>query len=207
MDEHGEGVNGGNSKTAARRAVRAARKGCQADEAHLIDQVRALLADLPGSAAAPRRVCAYSSYGAEPATGALIDALVGDGHTVLLPRIEGEHLAWVPLGPATVLDVDPRGIRQPRGSDAGLAGVDVVLLPALAVTVDGHRLGQGGGFYDRTLAALPADARPRLVAVVYDHELLEVPSWPVESHDIIVDAALTVPCRSAGDDGAEGKAE
>lgn len=152
----------------------------------------------------PLGIAAYSSYGTEPSTDSLIAALLGLGHRVLLPRIAGSdpqdrRLEWVGIRPdteypGTHYTVNERGIREPQGPDAGLAGVHIVLVPALAVTVAGDRLGQGGGFYDRALAQVPrfADRGPLLVAVVYAHEVLEVPTWPVEPHDIRMDAILTV---------------
>ena len=147
----------------------------------------------------PLGIAAYSSYDTEPSTDALIAALLGLGHRVLLPRIAGSdpqdrRLEWVGIRPGTEYSVNERGIREPQGPDAGLAGVDIVLVPALAVTVAGDRLGQGGGFYDRALAQVPrfADRGPLLVAVVYAHEVLEAPTWPTEPHDIRMDAILTV---------------
>jgi 5-formyltetrahydrofolate cyclo-ligase len=68
-------------------------------------------------------------------------------------------------------------------------------MPALAADTGGARLGQGGGWYDRSLAgSAGGDAKPRLlVAVVHDDELFDATTdpLPVESHDLRVDAVLT----------------
>ena len=61
-----------------------------------------------------------------------------------------------------------------------------VLVPSLAVDRDGHRLGRGGGYYDRVLATVP---RARRVAVVYDEEV--VATVPHDPHDVDVAFALT----------------
>ena len=56
---------------------------------------------------------------------------------------------------------------EPLGPDA-IAGVDAVIVPALAVAADGTRLGRGGGSYDRALARIPAGAP--VAALLYDTE-------------------------------------
>ena len=66
-----------------------------------------------------------------------------------------------------------------------------MFVPGLAVDRFGHRLGQGGGYYDRTLASVRsrADGGPLLVIVLFDDEVLD--EVPYEPHDCRVDAALT----------------
>ena len=85
----------------------------------------------------------------------------------------------------------------PTGADGLVAArCRAVLVPALAVDVHGYRLGQGGGFYDRMLAALPAAEAggPLRIAVVHDDEVLD--EVPREPHDRRMDAVLT-PSRYA----------
>ncbi|WP_455955422.1 5-formyltetrahydrofolate cyclo-ligase [Actinomyces sp.] len=93
---------------------------------------------------------------------------------------------------------------QPVGealrSDA-LAGADLILVPALAASEDGRRLGQGGGWYDRTLPDRTPSAP--IVAVVFDDEVLADGRIPREPHDVPIDAIITptrtlhVPARHA----------
>ena len=93
---------------------------------------------------------------------------------------------------------------QPAGEALGsqaLAGADLILIPALAASEDGTRLGQGGGWYDRTLPHRAPSAP--IVAVVFDDEVLPGGRIPREPHDIPVDAIITptrtlhVPVRHA----------
>jgi 5-formyltetrahydrofolate cyclo-ligase len=68
----------------------------------------------------------------------------------------------------------------------------VVLVPALAVDAEGHRLGRGGGHYDRSLALRPdrgASGAGALIAVLFDGE--RVPILPFDAHDVAVDAVVT----------------
>ena len=66
-----------------------------------------------------------------------------------------------------------------------------MFVPGLAVDGSGHRLGQGGGYYDRTLASVPSRAGggPLRVIVLFDDEVRD--AVPYEPHDCRVDAALT----------------
>jgi 5-formyltetrahydrofolate cyclo-ligase len=132
-------------------------------------------------------VAAYLSVRSEPPTQALIDALTAGGTRLLLPVIDGALLNWAAYDGSRTLTAGPKGISEPIGARLGVDAVlkaDVVLVPALAVDRDGHRLGRGGGYYDRTLVRVSAP----IVAVVYDVELIdEVASEP---HDYPVDAVL-----------------
>ncbi|WP_244881156.1 5-formyltetrahydrofolate cyclo-ligase [Tsukamurella pseudospumae] len=128
-------------------------------------------------------VAAYVPVGSEPGSIELLDAL---GPQVLLPVTPPEPgpLNWAWSGS---LAPGPFGLLEPAGPRLGtnaLASVDTVLLPALGVSRAGVRLGRGAGYYDRSL--VPG---PRLIAVVYDHELVDF--LPSETTDVPVGAALT----------------
>lgn len=177
------------AKDTVRRAVRAARR-TRTEQRRRAD-ARALAAvvlahgAVAGAVARAGVVAAYGSTPTEPGTATLRAALVARGVAVLLPVV-------VPAGPlAWVVDGD--GVDGGGAARADLlARAAVVVLPALAVTADGHRLGQGGGHYDRTLVALPPGAgRPLLVALVHDDEVLAPGAWAVEEHDMRVDAVAT----------------
>ncbi|MBN9308938.1 MAG: 5-formyltetrahydrofolate cyclo-ligase [Devosia sp.] len=71
--------------------------------------------------------------------------------------------------------------------DAPRAEPDVILMPLLGFDKHGTRLGYGGGYYDRTLAAL--GRRPRLIGFAFT--LQEVDDIPREGHDVPLDAIVT----------------
>jgi 5-formyltetrahydrofolate cyclo-ligase len=133
-------------------------------------------------------VAAYASVRDEPPTHELLDLLAGRGLTVLLPVVGADGLDWAEYdGWAALADHD--GLLEPTGDPAGpaaLLAAEVVLAPALAVDRQGHRLGRGGGYYDRALVGVP---RERIVAVVFADEVLD--DLPVQRHDVPVSAALT----------------
>ncbi|MFF5472931.1 5-formyltetrahydrofolate cyclo-ligase [Streptomyces achromogenes] len=148
--------------------------------------------------AAGRTVAAYVSVGSEPATLPLLEALRARGVRVLLPALLPDNdLDWGEYtGPDSLEQIRHNGkmaLFEPSGARLGpdaVTDADVVLLPGLAVDAHGMRLGRGGGSYDRVLARLErAGARPRLVVLLYDTEV--VARVPAEAHDRPVHAVVT----------------
>ncbi|MFF5791513.1 5-formyltetrahydrofolate cyclo-ligase [Paeniglutamicibacter sp. NPDC012692] len=147
---------------------------------------------------APRKtLTCFLSYGTEPPTGLLLEQLDAAGYTVYVPVCEPERrLSWVRWFPGVEMArsaVAP--IDEPVGQrfSADLMDqVDVVLVPAQAVDEHGDRLGQGGGYYDRFIASMAGLGRvPKLLAMVFEHELVAAGSFPVDPFDQRVDAVAT----------------
>lgn len=86
------------------------------------------------------------------------------------------------------MEIDALGVRTPRrGRPLVLDSIDLVVVPGLAFDSSGHRIGRGGGFYDRFLAKLPP--RTRLIGIAFDAQIVD--RVPVSPHDIRVDAVVT----------------
>lgn len=179
---------------AAKRALRARLRAARAalDPEVRATRARALAVQVPSLAAAVRGpVCAYLPVGTEPGSVAWVEALRAAGREVLLPVVPAVPgpLDWaVHTGPEA-LRPGPLGLREPAGPRLGPGAVGaagLVLVPALAVDRSGFRLGQGGGYYDRTLP-LAAPGAP-LVAIVHPEELLD--ALPTAPFDRPVSAAL-----------------
>ena len=129
-------------------------------------------------------IASYYSYGTEPTTHALNEAIIASGKTLLLPRINGDLIDWVQWD-GTPENLEAHGkFHQPTGAIfSQLDAIDLVLVPALAIDPDGNRLGQGGGFYDRALPLLRAWKH----GVVYTYEKMEH-DLPREKWDIAMDS-------------------
>lgn len=129
-------------------------------------------------------VALYVTRPAEPDTAQLCAALRARGVAMLLPRLlDDDDLEFVQDtgGP---LEPGPRGTSAPSGPAVALDAADAIVVPALAVDGDGHRLGRGGGSYDRALVR----ARPAIAIIALSHPgelLFRVPADP---HDVPVTA-------------------
>lgn len=128
-------------------------------------------------------VAAYVSVGSEPATRSLVYAFWKRGAYVLLPLLRPDNdLDWASYEGPDSLAAGPRGLLEPteppRGTGA-ITSADLVIVPALAADRAGHRLGRGGGSYDRALARVGASVPT--VALLYDDELLD--EVPAGQHD------------------------
>ncbi|MET1021526.1 MAG: 5-formyltetrahydrofolate cyclo-ligase [Arthrobacter sp.] len=157
----------------------------------------------------PDTFAAYVGVGAEPPTLPLLTALHAAGHRILLPVCEpGLVLSWVYWTPTTEF-VRSRyaPIQEPAGErldTSVMLQTRGIFLPATAVDLSGNRIGQGGGYYDKFLAALAGlvPSRPQTTgggvlpplptaAVVYDAEVLPAGTIPAEPFDRKVASALT----------------
>lgn len=177
-------------KAAWRRRIRADRR---ARDPEVRSRYAALLTEgaleLAGRLDGP--VCAHLPVGVEPWSPAGVEALRAAGHEVLLPVVAdpGGPLDWARYEGPDGLVAGPFGLREPAGTRLGpevVRRAGLVLLPALAADRCGMRLGQGGGFYDRTLPLV--DASVPLVVVLDEGELVD--ALPAEQHDRRVTAAL-----------------
>lgn len=135
-------------------------------------------------------VAAYVSIGTEPGTGALLESLATLGKRVILPALLPDlDLDWGTWRGPTSLARARFGLLEPvdrLGVDA-VGTADVVVVPGLAVSRSGQRIGQGGGSYDRILGRVPIGTP--VVCLLYDGEVGR--DVPVDDHDRPVTAAAT----------------
>lgn len=154
------------------------------------DLVRHLAPHLPRTL---RRVSLYYPTPSEPNVVALIEHLHGLGAEVVLPVSSGgEELEWAVWDPASGVQASPgKGFgKEPQGKRLGtdaLREADLLLIPALAIGLDGARLGHGGGYYDRALTTTKAP----VVAVVSPEDVVPAGELPMEPTDVWIPAVLT----------------
>lgn len=137
--------------------------------------------------AEPLRVMAFHGVGSEPDTAVLYGLLAASGYTMLLPRVEGEHIVAVVHRAGDEMQTGAHGIPAPIGPAVSPLAIDVVLVPGLAFTRDGRRLGQGGGYYDRFLALLREDCVT--CGVGFAGQVVD--DLPSERHDRLLTALIT----------------
>ena len=161
-----------------KQRVRALEAGFRARASEEI--CRAILAEEAWTAA--RLVAAFLPIPGEPQIAPLLE-----NKTVCIPRVRGETCDLVLLPRDVSTDWRLAGPEFDALPALDLARVDLILVPGLAFTKDGARLGRGGGYYDRLLASCPAYTRR--IGVCFAAQL--VASLPVEPHDQRVARVIT----------------
>lgn len=137
---------------------------------------------------AARAVYGYLSYNQEVRTLPLLRRAQLDGKRIAVPKVFGEEMRFLWLDDLSRIAKGYCGIPEPV--DDGPVADDptaLVLMPGLTFDPQGHRLGYGGGFYDRFLAAEPHPT----IALCYEFQLF--PLLETQPHDIPVDAVLHCP--------------
>ena len=129
-------------------------------------------------------------------TGAFLPWLRDHGHRAVLFAIEDGCLAPREVSQEGHLIRSNIGAWEPRDfcPPVPIAGLDRIIVPGLAFTATGARLGRGGGYYDRLLSR--ADCRAQLIGLAYDFQIIA--ELPVEPHDprvhqIITESGLIQP--------------
>lgn len=176
------------SKSKLRHEARAIRRAIPpearaAKSERILEHLRAL----PELARAKAVGC-YASRGSEVETTLLLRELLARGVVVALPVTLGEHLVYARLNHPWALEPGAHGISEPRRPWEEVSGeeLDVIVVPGLRFGRDGSRLGNGGGHFDRYLAAHPKALR---VALAFSEQLVD--AVHVEPHDQGMDVVIT----------------
>lgn len=173
-------------KTELRREIRARKRTMTEAE---IEERSARLAQLFFASRAyqnAKTIYGYLPYNQEVRTVPMLERALKDGKKVAVPKVYGEEMKFLYLDDLTAVAKGYAGIPEPI-ADEPVAHDEtaLVLMPGLAFDPQGHRIGYGGGFYDKFLAAEPN--HPTL-ALCYEFQML--PKLDVEDHDIPVDMVL-----------------
>ena len=172
------------------RALTLGRRRAMSDQErdNAAEALAAHLAALPVAAGAQRIAC-YVSMTYEPGTRPILAALLNRGISVIVPiALPSKQLDWVAFSADAELVQTTMGTHEPGGERLGpeaIAGVDLVVVPALAVDHRGYRLGRGAGYYDRALAQVTAPT----AALLFNGEIID--EVPHEPHDVPVTMAIT----------------
>lgn len=136
--------------------------------------------------AAARCVALYCALGDEPDTQRVLERW-SRSKRLVVPRVEGAAMQFYAYDPAAMIR-GAFGIAEP-GPDAKRCPpeeIDLMVIPGVAFTPAGARLGRGGGYYDRYLSQ--PGLRAAKVGVCYRHQL--VAQLPVEPHDLFMDKVI-----------------
>lgn len=174
-------------KSAERERARAARKAIPPEErARKAERIRDLALKVPEVESA-LVVGAYVSVHSEVDTRGVIEALFAREARVAVPVVTPpETMRFAELSSLDELAPGAHGIPEPRAPRTFLDDVDALLVPGLLFTPRGERLGNGGGYFDRVLRAMPHAFR---VGLAFEEQVVR--ELPVESHDERMDALVT----------------
>ena len=133
-----------------------------------------------------KTIYGYLPYNQEVRTTPILARALQDGKRVAVPKIYGDEMKFIYLTDFSQLEISSFGIPEPI-ADEPVADdpTALVLMPGLAFTEKGDRMGYGGGFYDKFLDSEPNHPT---IALCYDFQV--VADLPTQEHDIPVDMVL-----------------
>jgi 5-formyltetrahydrofolate cyclo-ligase len=171
----------------------------RAERARLSLRVEEAFFSLPEVGRA-RRVLLFYSFGSEVGTAGMAERVLAEGKSLVLPFLEKGRMEAAEVRPSEPLRPTGYGPREPlRRVAVDPGSVDLVVAPGLAFDRGGHRLGYGGGHYDRYLGRLGRGAVR--IGVGFSAQLVDrVPAGPGDERvDLVVTDAEIIDCRGSRD--------
>ena len=133
-----------------------------------------------------KTIYGYLPYNQEVRTVPMLEQAMRDGKRVAVPKCYGDQMRFIYMDDLSKVENGYANIPEPI-ADEPVANdkTALVLMPGMAFTADGNRMGYGGGFYDKFLAAEPDHPT---VALCYDFQMVDY--IPTDDYDIPVDRVL-----------------
>ena len=137
----------------------------------------------------------YVSFRSEVDTISLIEQAFADGKEVFATRVAGREMDFFRITDLCDLAEGYHGILEPRNhiteSYSPIAGKALMCMPGAAFDRAHHRIGYGGGYYDRYLSRISVQAKHTIctAALAYDCQILQEIPW--DSHDICPERIVT----------------
>lgn len=183
--------------TALRRELRQRRQAIVGEERAKKSQAAAVQAlDFIHSVQYAQHIAVFLSLAEEMDTQPLIQALWQSGKSLYLPVVMSaqQPLLWREYHADTVLQTDDLGILVPNADAPVLqSALDIVVMPLVGFDLCGHRIGMGGGFYDRSFADKIPNQAPWLLGFAYECQALKhIPrrDWDVPMDVLATEAQL-----------------
>lgn len=131
-------------------------------------------------------VYGYMPYNQEVRTIPILEQALADGKKVAVPKVYGDTMRFIYLSDLTAVENSNMGIPEPIADEpVAKDPTALVLMPGVAFDTEGHRIGYGGGYYDKFLAQEPNHPT---VALCYDFQVFT--KLETEEFDIPVDLVL-----------------
>ena len=130
-------------------------------------------------------VGAYYSIGSEVQTHDLLQEFFNQGKDIALPKVYKNDLIFKKISSFSDLEIGNFSVMEPKEKCESVKNLDVVLVPAIALTLEGYRLGYGFGFYDRYLSGKKSNK----IGLSYAKQVLK--SFHHDDHDVKMDCIVT----------------
>ncbi len=127
----------------------------------------------------------YHAVGSEVRTQDILQEILNAGKELSLPKVEKNDLVFKKILSFSDLEIGNFSVMEPKERCETVKKFEAILIPAIAVTRDGYRLGYGFGYYDRYLH----NKRSKKIALSYSKQVVR--SIPHDSHDVRVDCIVT----------------
>ncbi len=182
-------------KNRIRTELRTRREGLdpkiQASLSKKITEKLMSLDEFSGGKAAGLRFSLFKSFGGEVDLSDFHACLEAQAALIYYPVIEEGimYMGEMDYKSRSVFVEGELGIKEPSDFMRELVPMDVVIIPGLAFSLKGGRIGFGKAYYDRYLASYPPGKRPLIVAPAYDFQVFE--DFPLSDHDMPLDILVT----------------
>ena len=174
------------NKQQLRQAIRQRKRAMTQEE--IEDRSRSLCEKFLNSDNYRRCTCLYGylPYNQEVRTWPILHQALADGKKVAVPKVYGDEMKFIYLTDLTQVATGYAGIPEPIADDPVAEQQDaLVLMPGLAFDPQGHRIGYGGGFYDKVLSREPGHPT---VALCYEFQMVD--HLETEQFDIPVNTVI-----------------
>ena len=126
-------------------------------------------------------IAAYYPIGSEVKTQDIMQEILSQGKTLLLPKVVEKNLCFKKISSFEELEKGMHDIMEPKDSCPESIEIDVAIVPTVGITASGIRLGYGYGYYDRFLSS----AKAKTIALTYSKQIVK--SIPFTKNDVRID--------------------
>lgn len=166
------------TKQQIRKEIFAARKKCSDAQVEEWSQIITERVSLLPAFKNAKRILAYADYNHEVMTRYIIEAAWKAGKEVAVPKVNGKDMIFYKLEDFSQLEAGYFGIPEPARGEIVQWTQALMIMPGVAFDRENHRVGYGGGFYDRFLEKHTEVQR---VAIAFDFQMrAEVPTEPTD---------------------------
>ena len=132
-----------------------------------------------------KSIGAHYSIGSEVKTQDILQEILKSGKEVSLPKVVKKDLVFKKINSLSDLEQGNFSVMEPKDYCEDVKKIEVIIVPAIALTREGHRLGYGFGYYDRYLSG----KKSKTIALNYSKQIIK--SFPHSDHDVRIDCIVT----------------